>query len=104
MEDIKTALDAIKGKIDELARASALNAKSILNIRDVAALTGYSIDTIRGFMYAHQIPYYRPAGKTVFFKRTEIEAWLTTNRQPAAHELQDSAGADDFLERYRQMK
>lgn len=37
------------------------------------------------------IPHYKPTGKTCYFKRTEVEAWMTENRVATSEELDDRA-------------
>lgn len=43
-------------------------------------------------MYKHtsssNIPYYKPEGKLIFFKREELDQWLLRNRQSSLDELQ----------------
>jgi len=67
-------------KLDELKQLTLLSGKNVLNFDDVLLLTGFS----RGHLYRltsqNKIPYYKPFGKDVFFKREEIENWLTQNR------------------------
>ncbi|WP_372745221.1 helix-turn-helix domain-containing protein [Lutibacter sp.] len=46
-------------------------------------------------MYKHtssnNIPYYKPEGKLIFFKREELDQWLLRNRQSSMDELQREA-------------
>ena len=46
-------------------------------------------------MYKHtssnNIPYYKPEGKLIFFKREELDLWLLRNRQTPMDELQREA-------------
>lgn len=51
---------------------------NLLNIDDVAKLTGYTKATIYKFTHTRQIPFHRPAhgGRKLIFARTEIEGWM----------------------------
>lgn len=46
-------------------------------------------------MYKHtssnKIPYYKPEGKLIFFKKEELDTWLLRNRQSSIDELQREA-------------
>jgi len=46
-------------------------------------------------MYKHtssrNIPFYKPEGKLIFFKREELDIWLLRNRQSSMDELQREA-------------
>jgi len=46
-------------------------------------------------MYKHtssnKIPYYKPEGKLIFFKKEELDTWLLRNRQSSNDELQREA-------------
>ena len=37
------------------------------------------------------IPHYKPMGKMCYFKRTEIDEWLTQNRVKTAEEVDEMA-------------
>ena len=72
-EKILLELDAIK-------RYTMLAAKNVLDLDDVALLTGLSKSHLYKLTCTHQIPYYKPKGKLVYFDRGEIEAWMKQNR------------------------
>ncbi len=46
-------------------------------------------------MYKHtsssNIPFYKPEGKLIFFKKEELDQWLLRNRQSSMDELQREA-------------
>lgn len=48
----------------------------MLNLDEVALLTGFSKSHIYKLTCRHEIPHYKPTGKQIFFDRTEIETWL----------------------------
>lgn len=74
---------------------SILNAsgqKEILNIEDVARLTGLSRSTIYKLTSKHEIPYYKPAGrKHLHFRFDEIMAWMLRGRIKTNEELEQEA-------------
>lgn len=84
-------LDQLDHKLNRIERYSLLAAKNVLNLDDVAFLTGLSKSHIYKLTYSHQIPHYKPNGKYVYFDRKEIEDWLKQNRIATAQEIDQNA-------------
>lgn len=62
---------------------------NILNITDLMTLTGWSKQHIYKLTSNNAIPFYKPFGKTLFFKKDEIEKWLLQNRQKPRLEIEE---------------
>lgn len=63
----------------EIRNLMLLN-KDILNIDDVSLYTGFEKSYLYKLTSRKQIPHYKtPGGKSIFFKREEINEWLTKN-------------------------
>lgn len=58
-----------------------------VNASELALLLGESVKTIYGRVYNRQIPYYKPGGKILLFKLTEIEKWIKDGRHSSINEL-----------------
>lgn len=80
MEEIQQQLAAIRQEQEEIKSLSLLAAKNVLDINDVAVLTGFSVPYIYRLTSQHKIPYYKPNGKSIYFDRSELEAWMKQNR------------------------
>lgn len=66
--------------------------KDILNIEEVAQLTGLSKSTVYKLTSKHEIPYYKPAGrKHLHFRHDEIMAWMLRGRIKTNEELEQEA-------------
>lgn len=63
-------------EIKQTTRSAMLGTKNILRMEDVCELTGYQKSHIYTLTRNREIPHYK-RGNTLFFKREEIEAWLT---------------------------
>jgi len=58
-----------------------LSRKNILTVGELESYTGFSKSYIYKLTMDRMIPYYkRDGGKTLFFKRSEIDDWLLSNR------------------------
>lgn len=55
--------------------------KEILNVKEVSELTGMSISYIYKLTHTKQLTCYKPNGKLIFFKRSEVESWLLSNKK-----------------------
>lgn len=76
-----------------IERNTLLAAKNTLTLDDVALLTGLSKTYLYKLTCTHQIPYYKPNGKLVYFDKAEIEAWMKQNRVVTADEAEQQAVA-----------
>jgi excisionase family DNA binding protein len=56
-----------------------------LNIDEAAALTGYTVSTLRTYVSLEKIPFHqRMPGASLRFRRAELEAWLRGERPDTA--------------------
>ena len=84
-------MDEILEYLKKVETNSLLTAKKVLNIDDVAALTGLSKSHLYKMTCRKEIPYYKPNGKLVYFDRAEVEAWMKQNRVYTAQEASQQA-------------
>lgn len=67
--------------------------KEVLTLEEVAQYTGLKKSYLYKLTASKAIPHYKPNGKNCFFKRAELEDWLTTNPVATAADLNASAQA-----------
>ena len=84
-------MDEILEYLKKVETNSLLAAKKVLNIDDVAALTGLSKSHLYKMTCRKEIPYYKPNGKLVYFDRAEVEAWMKQNRVNTKQEAAQQA-------------
>lgn len=66
--------------------------KEILNIDEVALYTGFEKSYLYKLTSRRAIPHYKtPGGKSIFFKRIEIDEWLTQIKIKTDDEIQTEA-------------
>ncbi len=68
-----------------------LSQKKVLNLDEVAVLTGLSKSHLYKLTSNGKIPHYKPNGKYMFFERAEIEDWLLRNRIKTVDEIEAEA-------------
>lgn len=81
----------IKAQLDRIEALTVLSAKNVLGLDDVVLLTGLSKSHLYKLTCSHQIPYYKPNGKQVYFDRSELENWMKQNRVATTKEIEDKA-------------
>ncbi len=64
----------------EQIRSLAIPSKEIMTVEDCALYTGLSTSYIYKLTHRKEIPFFKPMGKRLYFKRSEIEQWLLRNR------------------------
>ena len=77
-------------RLDRIEKATVLGAKNILTVNDLCLLYGMKKSFLYKLTASREIPFYRRA-KTIYFKRNEIESWLTTYRTATKEELEQEA-------------
>jgi excisionase family DNA binding protein len=69
--------EIISGMIAEAGLAT----KNILTLNEAATFLGISIGYLYRLTSRKAIPFYKPNGKLVYFKRKELEEWITSNNK-----------------------
>lgn len=97
MQSIEERLANIERKLD----IQAQEAKNILTLEEVAEYTHLSKSYIYKLTSKGDIPYYKPNGKQLYFKRTEIDEWLLTNRNKTNQEIEREIATKSVLAQKR---
>jgi excisionase family DNA binding protein len=61
--------------------------KEVLTLSESALYAGISKSYLYKLTSKRLIPFYRPETKLIFFKRTELDAWLLNKRSPSLSEM-----------------
>ena len=70
-----------------------LTQKEVLTLEEAAQYTGMKKSYLYKLTASKAIPHYKPNGKNCFFRRTELEDWLTTNPVATMEDLNGQARA-----------
>lgn len=92
METPVLTLHDINAKL-ELLLASMLVSKSVLSFEEAALYLGFAESYLYKLTSSQQIPFYKPLGKKLFFKREELDSWRLQNRTKTIEEI-NTAAAD----------
>lgn len=67
-----------------------ITTKNVLNFEETVEYTGMKASYLYKLTSTGKIPHYKPYGKMLFFRREELEEFLTRNadkKQPAKNKL-----------------
>ena len=64
-----------------------INDKNILTVEDLMDYTGFSQKQIYKLTSIRAIQHYKPSGRKLFFKKDEIDDWITQGRVHTISEL-----------------
>lgn len=82
-------------KYRAMAKARVKYFKMTKDIMNAAEAANY-LSMTKGLLYkltsTHRIPFYKPMGKRIFFKASELDQWVNAGRVPTNRELQEKGG------------
>ena len=92
-------LRQLSKQLERIEKAVLLRSKDVLTIEECSMLTGMTVGSLYRRTSSGEIPYYKPMGGKIFFKKEEIERWMLRNRQATKEELESEAATRAFLSR-----
>ena len=64
--------------------------EEFLSFNEGADFLGLSPSYLYKLTHQNSIPFYRPGGKKIYFKRSELEKWISEHRVSSIQELSES--------------
>jgi excisionase family DNA binding protein len=58
-----------------------ISTKNVLNFSEAVEYTGFSASYLYKLTSTGKVPHYKPYGKMIFFKREELESFLTSKSE-----------------------
>jgi excisionase family DNA binding protein len=68
-----------------------LLSKDILTLEEASKYLVVSKSSLYKKTSTNQIPFYKPNGKIIYFKREDLDQWMLTNRQSTVDEIKEKA-------------
>lgn len=82
-------MDLIKTKLgDRVSLSVSSSEKEHLNTANAASYLGVSKSTIYKMVFNRRIPFYKPSGKLLYFLKSDLDKYISSNRTPARTENQ----------------
>ena len=82
-------------KIELLLEGQNLVRKDVLNFNETCDYLELSQSHLYKLTSTGAIPHYKPNGKKIYFKRSEVDEWLLRNRTASSEEIENKA--TDYL-------
>ncbi len=90
---------SILEKLNRIERLIVNSTKEILNVEDLINYTGYKRSYIYKLVHNNILPFSKPNGKTLFFEKSEIDAWLLQNKSQSISQIEEQA--NDYVNNSR---
>ena len=78
-------------RLEELIKEQSLSQKEVLNFTEATIYLELSASHLYKLTSGGTIPFYKPNGKKIYFKRSELNNWLLSNRQQTNTEIESIA-------------
>ncbi|QSS97818.1 helix-turn-helix domain-containing protein [Psychroflexus sp. ALD_RP9] len=65
--------------------------KKVLTFKEACLYSGISESSMYKHTHNRTVPFYKPNGKLIYFKRSELENWMLQNRHSTVAELETEA-------------
>ncbi len=90
-EQMISHLKQLNKQLEELIRVEkkATTGYDYVNATELSQLLGESISTIYARVHRREIPYYKPGGKLLLFKLSEIKEWIKQARHSTIVEIKE---------------
>ena len=95
MASMSELLLEIKALQDEVKKSNQFK-KPYYTTKDAAVLLGVSVSYMQKLIAFKQITHFRPTGKLIFIKHSDLETFITRNRIHSTDDI-DSIVADTLL-------
>ena len=85
---LRTILSEIRSLKTELSINNLAN-KEMMTLKDTSIFTGLSESSLYKLTASKAIKFYKPNGKKIYFKRTDLDEFLLSNRILSNEDIED---------------
>ena len=79
-------------RLERIERLLLIGSKQALNVSECAIMLGISESRVRHLTSDRELPFYKQ-GKSVFFKKSEIEDWMLSQKVQSKAEIQQQTNS-----------
>ena len=83
--------NSILEKLSQIQNQLSENTDKSLPFQEASEYLNISKSYLYKLTHSRRIPHYKPNGKMLYFKRSDLEAWLLRNRVKTAGEIEQEA-------------
>ena len=82
MEAKVITIETVQAEIEQLKNMLVINTKEVLTVAECAVYTNHAESYLYKLTSENKIPHYRPHGKKIYFKKSELDEWLLSKPVP----------------------
>jgi excisionase family DNA binding protein len=82
-----------KNELPELENRQETGQKDVLTLKEAAKYMGLTMGMLYRLTSTHALPFYKPGGKIIYLKISDIQAYMLRNRIASRDEIDAAAGA-----------
>lgn len=90
-----TRVAELAERLERIERLLVISTREAFNVEEAALFLGLSENRIRALVWRKEIPYYK-RGRSLFFKKSELEGWMLRDRIPTTEEIEQEAYSYDL--------
>jgi excisionase family DNA binding protein len=83
-------------RIEQMLEEQALLRKELLSFKEACIYLDISASGLYRLTSTRRVPHFCPNGKKLYFKRTELDQWLQSNKKKSTQELESAAASFIF--------
>lgn len=83
--------DILKTILDKLESSERITRSEYLNQKEACTYLGVTKTQLYRLMYERQITYSKPSGKIAYFKKEDLDEYMTRNRVPSLASIEAMA-------------
>ncbi len=88
IKDLQSEINELRKDVHSL---KIKQEKKFISVQETAIILDLSIQTVYHYIHQRRIPYYKPNGRNVYFKKEELEAYIQRHRIKSDEELDELA-------------
>ncbi len=89
-EPLLMKVEALEHRFDVLENTLRAS-KEVLTLEEAALFMGMSKSSLYKMTHKHELPFFRPNGKLIYFEKSELLKWIRQNRSMSEAETKELA-------------
>ena len=90
IENILLKIESQENRIKVLEHI-LFEAKDVLTLEEASLFMGISKSSLYKMTHKHELPFFRPNGKLIYFEKSELLKWIRQNRCMSEDEIKATA-------------
>ena len=85
-------------KLEKIEAILKEQTRQPMTLEEASKFLNFSKSTLYKMTCQNRLPYYRPNGKRIYFKKSELEAWIFKHRIKTDEEMEKEA--DEYVKKH----